>query len=266
MKNRLWKLYLLAFIVGYLISLSRQFNIVDLVSGVIFGLGVFSYAFKKHIFPSWTWKILFWLTLAPFLTDLLYRLNYDAIQQEAMRQNLSINPPSGSNQELIINYLSYIPAFYTLFRLGFPNLAWRKPYTWWKIYFWFWVVVAVFSAIEVATASRTFKFADWINFLLTYIALLGLYVYIFGKKLFSANIWKAIFWAFIVYDFLFLFYYFVPEMRGSKYMSLLFQSGIKIPVSLAKAGVIVGILTVLPVLYALFKLGQKKSLERRSNV
>lgn len=127
---------------------------------------------------------------------------------------------------------------------------------WWKIYFWIITIISIIGLFGLLGHSPLI-FGDLIGFVLNVLMLIGVYAYVFKKKIFSASIWKIIFWLnVILFVIAIVDLYFLPGFT-KQYLSFL-ESKVS---SAASSGAIVFTLVLtLPTLYAMYKLGYEKGI------
>ena len=124
----------------------------------------------------------------------------------------------------------------------------------WKIYFWIYSILTIIGLLVLIQYLVNFNLADWLSGLESILLVLGLYSYIFGKKIFSKKVWKIVFWVMLVFWIQTLLDIFVLSGMIEKLLPFL---KISIPISSAEA--VMSIIISLPGLLAIYRLGYKKS-------
>lgn len=114
------------------------------------------------------------------------------------------------------------------------------------MYFWLYAVLSVVGVFTTYTGMREWQFVDRLEIISTVIAVLGLYSYSYGRRIFEQPYWKVGFWILIGGAFAELVYRFTPITFLSEFLkSRIISSGEE---------AITGILFSLPVLYCLHQL------------
>lgn len=91
---------------------------------------------------------------------------------------------------------------------------------WWKIYFWFGIVLTVVSMVSFFAPEKQ-NIPVHVFLIITYcVALVGLYSFAFQKSLISQHFWKYYFWFYILLDVIYLTYGFLPT-NYAHYVSFL---------------------------------------------
>ncbi|QQG40891.1 MAG: hypothetical protein HYV37_01035 [Candidatus Levyibacteriota bacterium] len=118
---------------------------------------------------------------------------------------------------------------------------------WWKIFFWINIVFAVLAILGLAVTKNSFWDVFSIaNFI---VVVVGLYAFIYRKKVFSETFWLFMFWFNIVTDIVYTFYVFAPNDPIMKNFSFLVSG--EIP---NKFLIIAFSLLDIPLLYAIYQL------------
>ncbi len=129
---------------------------------------------------------------------------------------------------------------------------------WWKFYFWFYIVLTIVSLLWFYGLTETVTLGDLLSIMISVLAAIGLYGYVFNKKTFPSKLWKIIFWVLIL---------------GLVYGILSFTA-LKDTISLPEilyttlpeisfGGYLFGTLITLPAYFAIYKLGQGKTLRKK---
>lgn len=129
---------------------------------------------------------------------------------------------------------------------------------WWKIYFWVYTVFMVLGVIGILLWISKLTVSDWISFVLGILLYIGLYAFVFRKKVFETNWLVAIFWSNALLIALAVLDWFVLNRQIEQAIPFL-QSGI--PVS--ETDMLIGILISLPALYAVYLLSYPKKSSKK---
>ena len=79
---------------------------------------------------------------------------------------------------------------------------------WWKVYFWIILVMSVLGLVFGYGRMQTWPLASWIEIVGSIILLLGLYAYVYKKKILKPSFWNIFFWFLIfstVFDIMWAF-------------------------------------------------------------
>jgi len=68
---------------------------------------------------------------------------------------------------------------------------------WWKVYFWIILVMSVLGLVFGYGRMQTWPLASWIEIVGSIILLLGLYAYVYKKKILKPSFWNIFFWLMI---------------------------------------------------------------------
>lgn len=128
----------------------------------------------------------------------------------------------------------------------------KKASLFWKIYFWVFVPLIILTDLFSFTELSRWEGGNWSGKVEDLLLILGLYSYVFAKKLFSANIWKLIFWLLIGVWVLDTIYYNVHVGLVSQFLS--FRARTDNP-SLVEQ--LIGFALSVPMIYALYQIGFK---------
>lgn len=69
----------------------------------------------------------------------------------------------------------------------------------WKLYFWIYTLLSVLGIAVVIPQIGSFNFGSYEGLVETIIFILGLYSYIYGKKVFESYFWKTFFSFILIY-------------------------------------------------------------------
>ncbi len=120
----------------------------------------------------------------------------------------------------------------------------------WKIYFWFYAVVIVFSTLLILGEAAKASLGDWISSVNNWILFAGLYIYVFKKKgLMTKNIIRL-----ILVNLILLALFMIDYLVFSENIAASILPSLKSTLGLDYTSVIIGILISLPMIYANFKL------------
>jgi len=65
---------------------------------------------------------------------------------------------------------------------------------WWKVYFWIMLVLSVIGLVFVYGSMQTWGLASLIEIVGSIILLLGLFAYVYKKKILKPSFWNIFFW------------------------------------------------------------------------
>ncbi len=120
---------------------------------------------------------------------------------------------------------------------------------WWKIFLWINIVLAVFATLGLAVTKNSFWDVFGVaNFI---IVIVGLYAFIYRKKVFSEIFWLFMFWFNIAYDIIYSFYVLAPNDPLLKNFSFLVSG--ELP---NKFLIMAFSLLDIPLLYAIYQLAK----------
>ena|SRR3989344_1944924 len=125
---------------------------------------------------------------------------------------------------------------------------------WWKIYFWIFLILSIIGLIFFFGQLKTWSFADWFEVITSIIALIGVYAYVYKKKILSSQFWIIFFWIIIVNWLSGVVYAFTPLEEAFPLPDWLTSKTVTNEMEM-----LLTILLSSPVAYAIYKLGQKKS-------
>lgn len=120
---------------------------------------------------------------------------------------------------------------------------------WWKLYFWFVVILLTSALIGVLLPNESIKFTllDWVLLFLSIPSLVGLFAFAYKKQMLNQKAWGYVFWLTISIDAVSLFLY---SIQQSDFIPALLKPGTGS--SLIES--IINFLFELPVLFALYQL------------
>lgn len=124
---------------------------------------------------------------------------------------------------------------------------------WWKIFFWFNILLTVFMVIQLSSPQHQNQLVDIFYLVFTIIEVTGLYAFINRRKIFSKTFWFYFFWFDLVITILYVSYAIAPNDPVLRNLSFL-NNGID--TSPKFFTIIVSLLSA-PTLYALYNLGTK---------
>jgi len=126
---------------------------------------------------------------------------------------------------------------------------------WWKIYFWVILVLTVVGMFGLLQ-NAPLAFIDVIDLVWSIFLLIGIYAYVYKKKIFSADAWKGIFYISILFLIIsFLDLYILP--KGFMEDTLPFLKS-NIPSDDSNSILFAWVL-LLPAVYVVYQLGFNKS-------
>lgn len=100
-----------------------------------------------------------------------------------------------------------------------------------------------------------FSVGDWIGFIiLEPLAILGLYLFAYKKKAFSASFWQITFWVFVVSDIISALDATLLNQAISRAVPFLNSNVIE-----SNMEILFSIILTIPAFYAIYKLGYKKN-------
>lgn len=124
----------------------------------------------------------------------------------------------------------------------------------WKAYFYIYTFLNIVGFLVLLPQLSTYNFATWEGLLETLFLILGTYVFVFKKKMFSKNVWKGLFIVILTIWLLQLTLYANAVPFLTPYLMFL-----KTSVSQSYGGVSVSVVISIPALYAIYKLGFSKN-------
>jgi hypothetical protein len=134
---------------------------------------------------------------------------------------------------------------------------------WWKIYFWIICCILIFDITALFSDKIINIYLFIIDILNTVILLIGLYAYVFKKRIFSRTFWEFFLWINIVYFLLESLYILAPENPFIKYLSYLQST--KLSDELLFAGLLQRVFSIafsaaflLPLVFSIYQLSQGK--------
>jgi cellulose synthase/poly-beta-1,6-N-acetylglucosamine synthase-like glycosyltransferase len=116
----------------------------------------------------------------------------------------------------------------------------------WKIYFWIMTFISlgvILNTIRYITSGNPTNVGDYLIVVIYVILLLGLYSYVFSKKVLNARAWKLIFWLHVIYSV--APFFFLPDTTFLTPM-MTQESFKQEPIS---NGEILGLLVLIPFVY-----------------
>ena len=129
---------------------------------------------------------------------------------------------------------------------------------WWKIYFWIYgglTIIGLFMYLGLIP----WNLASWIEFTTSVIGVIGVYAFVFNRKIFNSMFWKVFFWL-TVTSWVFDLGYALTPLKDMfslpNYLET--QTGIGIK------GTVVSIIISIPIAYSLYQLGEGKTLGKTS--
>lgn len=139
---------------------------------------------------------------------------------------------------------------------------------WWKIYFW------IILVINLLFISDYFRYSNWnvrdsVNFLSFIIGSLGIYAFVFHKKIFSQLFWKAYFW-FSAFETIMYLIFTYGSLRNNRYLTSYFHSNIYPDAHFEYENKLICItctallLFLLPSIYAIYRLGYPKVIKKKN--
>lgn len=124
---------------------------------------------------------------------------------------------------------------------------------WWKIYFWIYIVISVIGVIGLTQLISNFAFGDWIGFAQSILLVIGLYSYLFNKKVFSKKVWMIIYWVTVISWVQTLLDVFVLSGMIENLLPFL-----KMNTPITTTDAVISIAISIPALLAIYRLGSKK--------
>lgn len=128
----------------------------------------------------------------------------------------------------------------------------------WKFYFWFYIIfsfIGLFGFYGFAK-SDSIKFGDVLGIINSVVAGIGLYSYVYKKKIFSMNFWRVIFWLSMINFILEILITYTPLGNIIRLPDFLISST---PESNYFISQVFGWITIFPLYFAIYKLGQKNN-------
>lgn len=128
----------------------------------------------------------------------------------------------------------------------------KKASLFWKVYFWILLPLALLGAIVSITEFSRWKGGNWSGQVEDSLLILGLYSYIFAKKLFPANFWKIAFGLLIGVWLLDAIYFNIHLNEVSQFLSFRARTDNPSPIEQ-----VIGLALSLPMVYAIYQIGFK---------
>jgi len=122
---------------------------------------------------------------------------------------------------------------------------------WWKIYFWITIVEALLNVLSLFFAPGIHIFTQIVLILLFLVAVIGLYGYIFQKKIFSGIFWQYFLGIYLLIDIIYLIYSAAPNTPLISSFSFL---TIYKPDNFSFINAVFGVVIDIPLIYALYLL------------
>ena len=124
---------------------------------------------------------------------------------------------------------------------------------WWKIYFWIYTVIMVLGIIGLFSVLSSFAFVDIVSYILNIVLYVGLYGYVFKKRILEPKWWSIVFWINAVGWTLSIVDWFLLNRQLENALPFL-KSGL----SLSSGDLLFAVLSSLPALYAVRLLASSK--------
>lgn len=124
--------------------------------------------------------------------------------------------------------------------------------TWWKIYFWVSLVLSAIGLVGVYGQQPVWSFGAWLEVITSIVGLIGLFAFIYHKSIFSRTFWRVFFWIMAVSWVFSLIYIFTPLEEIFVLPKWLESQSIT-----SETEFLLGILMGLPMVYAIYRLGQR---------
>lgn len=124
---------------------------------------------------------------------------------------------------------------------------------WWKIYFWVYSVLLIALGLIVYGTKRVWLPVHFVEIGMSILVVLGLYSFVYRKKLASGTFWKIVFWFFMTSALLEILY---------KFTSFDLLSSILESKERPREYLVVSLLIGIPYLYAFYKLGNSAVKEK----
>ena len=121
---------------------------------------------------------------------------------------------------------------------------------WWKIYYWLSIIGLIFMIFGLVQGNNSI--IDLIESADLILAVIGLYAFIYKKKVFKATFWLYFFWFNVVFDIAYLVYGLAPNDTVLKNLSFLNTTNMVIP----PVYILIISLFNIPFLYVFYKLAQ----------
>lgn len=127
----LWKIYfwvlLILTIIGFIgsVPLLTSLTFADwrgVAESVLIFIGAYAYLFKKEVFRSQVWKILFWYLIIFWSLDLLYHLflgqSLDFLQV-LFKNSSEVSSSTGGDFGVLASIVLGLPALYAIYKLAY---------------------------------------------------------------------------------------------------------------------------------------------------
>lgn len=145
---------------------------------------------------------------------------------------------------------------------------------WWRIYFWIILLINIFFSFDYLR-HQNWNLRDFLYFLSFIIYPLGIYSFVFRKKIFSKLFWKFFFWISIFDTITYLIYVYSP-LKNNQLLKLLFYSNIypdtqilvenKLVCLICTSVLAIFLLFFVPEYYAIYRLGYPKRTRREKRI
>src|SRR6266576_2692721 len=122
---------------------------------------------------------------------------------------------------------------------------------WWKIYFGITILEALLTILSLFTAPGIHIFTQIVLILLFLVAVIGVYGYIYRKKIFSHIFWQYFLGIYLLIDIIYLIY---AAVKNAPFISSLSFLAISKPDNFSFIDAIFGVVIDIPLLYALYRL------------
>lgn len=134
----------------------------------------------------------------------------------------------------------------------------------WRIYFYFYLAISVFSLLLQLSSIPSFKPYDWLVFIETVTSPIALYYFVFNRKM-STNLKSLVIWVFILLWAVTIVYYFLFSTDLKNQLSILSSN-----FELEKGEILRGFVINIPMFYVMYQLfiqkqSKKKTASKKKN-
>lgn len=139
-----------------------------------------------------------------------------------------------------------------------PFLCYNHPdptslLMWWKIYFWLDIALVIVALLSFFGTSQQ-NIPVHIFLIVTYcLALIGLFSFVFSRKILTSTFWKIYFWFYLLLDVIYLMYVLIPHTPLTHFLSF-----IAIYEDNSVVGTVIDTALDIPLIYALYRISLGK--------
>lgn len=123
----------------------------------------------------------------------------------------------------------------------------------WKLYFWIILFLNTLGIVVVYSDLTPWKFSTWIEVMSSLLAIIGLFSYVFNKKVAPSKVWFVYFWI-MIFSWIFSFIYVFTPINNT----LVIPQWLASETVTSGSQLLFGMLVSAPTAYAIYKLGCEK--------